>query len=231
MWLTRNRPTYYDILREVLSLKHCSQPGELKGACCCRTCVVCCWYRMSLSPFFICAHTAALWRCVFVHVWKWNRFFVCLNDGAMMVTHPWFVCIWECERRREPETHPQHINKDMVSHENSVVRRCTAGKMNRRLKMWHEHIWGASGYCDQRKKKTIFACVSHLSEVEHTDSVAVLLTLRFVSLPASRPVVSRSTSSRDKDMQFTVSLQWKKPAPPPGLLWNVKKVQQSACSF
>ncbi len=51
----------------------------------------------------MCAHTAALWRCVFVYVWVWNRFFVCLSDGAMMVTHRWFVCIWEWESERERE--------------------------------------------------------------------------------------------------------------------------------
>lgn len=49
--------------------------------------------------------TAALWRCVFVYVRVCKKVFlcvcVCLTDGAMSVTHPWFLCIWEWEREEE----------------------------------------------------------------------------------------------------------------------------------
>lgn len=64
-----------------------------------------CWCCMfsSSSPLshWSCAHTAALWRCVFVYVWVWNRFFVpewWCDDGDSSL-----ICVYMRERKKERE--------------------------------------------------------------------------------------------------------------------------------
>lgn len=58
----------------------------------------------------MCLHTAVLWRCVFVHVWVWNRvvfFVVCV---CPMVRWSWLIadfCVYE--GKREAQTSKQHI--------------------------------------------------------------------------------------------------------------------------
>lgn len=100
---------------------------------CCMLLVLNVFIFACTEPLYLCTHCSTVEVCVCVCV-SVEQVFCVPSDGAMMVTHLWFVCIWECERRREGETYPQHIinhNKYMALHRNAAVQQCkldNAGK-------------------------------------------------------------------------------------------------------
>lgn len=67
----------------------------------------------------------------------------------------------------------------------------------------------AGTYWHGKQKKT---CKMHNYVLRRTFSGCVVLTVWFVCFPATQAFLPRSTSSRDKDMQFIVSSQAEKPA-------------------
>lgn len=74
---------------------------------------------------FICAHTAALWRSVFVYVWEWNRFF-CVpewwcDDGDSSLTCV-YMRVREKTRRSDLLQPIMNHNKDLVFNGNTDSR-------------------------------------------------------------------------------------------------------------
>lgn len=176
------------------------------------------------QPLYMCTYCSTVEECVCVCVrGEQVFFFVCLSDGAMMVTHRRLLCVYESAREDEKERLLQPImnhNKDMAFNGNTDGRWTEYWRIHTKLKPPSldkpsevytiildvtETTLNTCKLCLIWNKKSKW--MSQWLGLRYGWTLAVLLTLWFACLPAPRPVFTRATSSRDKDVQFTVSLQ------------------------